>query len=104
MEPGIVGVYVGRRAVGSGPWRGSARTVLKVGVGVDDVRGPLLPRESVVLSGKAKGPGRGNSWELSYLFTLSFPHLLLAVHFFLLHLVTKPLLRADPVLRIRWLR
>lgn len=47
MEAGIVGRCVCMeqgRVIGSDPWRGSARAVLKVGVGVDDVRSLLLSR------------------------------------------------------------
>lgn len=42
---------------------------------MDDVRSPLPPRESVVLSGKARRSSRGNSWEFGHLFTHLFPHL-----------------------------
>lgn len=78
------------RAAGSGRWWGSARTMLKISWS-DGVRGPLPPKESVVLSGKARGSSRGDSWEFGHLFTHSFPHLPLhsITHSLIHHLVTK---------------
>lgn len=71
MKTGILGVCVEGESYRFWSTDGSARTVLQAGAGVAAVRDLLLPRKSVLLTGKAKRPSRENSGEFGYLLIVS---------------------------------